>query len=214
MTIAELYAKYAETDNGYTPIMPENGIFYFTEGTGLYYIDYVNNLTYHFYFNETQAATLGITLEDFIANITNYIQAGDKDSYSKLANDIINGNVVSTNDATKSVKIKDLATGDSHTVIIHDVPLSEWTVDGKRYYGYTNDLSSIDRFYTEDGDTEVTSVTPSAISFVIYKNNTSGINHITTPTNKVLDQSYYSITDNGDNTEILPIMKNSLLISY
>jgi hypothetical protein len=201
ITLHDLYVKYAKTSDGYTYTIPNDGVFYFAESSEFVYIDYQNNKTYTFIYEEAYWYTVGSTVDDFRVELIDKINTNN---YLDIVSNQFDGCIVSFNSSSKTLAVINLV---NMSVNYHEVNTesTSWTgSDGKLYYGSPLDLSTLDYIGTIDGEYEVTSVSGSAISFDLYMNNQTGINRVELKdNNEVLPTNYYNVIYNNDNTAVI-----------
>ena len=125
----------------------------------------------------------------------------------------VNGMIVSYNNTTRTICVKDLVNCETHVIQTMDSPATEWEEDGKIYYGYPSNPESLNVIYTKDGMAEINLKTfsDSSITFMVYMNNVESINRICHHKSaKELDTSYYSVVYHENN--MADVIFNQLFI--
>ena len=197
MTLEELYTKYGKTTDGYTYTIPENGVFYFDAGTELVYVDYQNNKTYLFAYEDAY----GLALDDFKTSILDKINASN---YLDVVSVHFSGCIVSYNSAEKTLCIFDPTTRNIAYFTKRITLVTKWTTDGKIYYGNPEDPSSLNYIFTDYGTSSTINVINNATSLDLYMNNATEVNKVVFKGTTIsLDNSYYTVDYKEDNTAII-----------
>ncbi len=205
ITIQELYNKYAKTTDGYevsiSPDVNETGLIslYLPAMYAVVIVDVNENITV--VYDDNSAGYY--TGQEGYDSSQEIILEG-KPFYPV---DVVQGMIVYYNNTAKSIVIDDLTTLNTTTITTENSSLTKWQdLSGNWYFGFPTNLSSLDEIRTENGLAEVSTsaVSGSAITFKLYMNNTEGVNRICfAGTADILNVSYYTVTDNGDNTSVI-----------
>lgn len=229
MTLESLYEKYVYKEEGYSYTLPSDGVFFFEAASEFVYIDYEDNKTYTFIYDEAYYSTVGLDLvkfkEELLWGINNrntpVVIDGEEveDMIENVYTSKFNGFLVSFNSSTKTLAIADINTVNITFSQIMDSELTKWQNElGEWYYGYPSDISTLDWIRTDNGETKISTstVSGSAITFdfKLYNNNTDGVKLVCfSGSQDELDVKYYDVNNHEDNTSTI-IFNNDFVMDY
>ena len=211
MSLQELYDKYAHGDNGYEYSYVDGGPFmldFDRMETFLYVIPEENRVDF---FDDNSDGKYNYRPDFEEKRTILHNRYGEEVETYYIGS--VNGMIVSYNNTTRTICVKDLVNCETHFIQTMDSPATEWEEDGKIYYGYPSNPESLNVIYTKDGMAEINLKTfsDSSITFMVYMNNVESINRICHHKSaKELDTSYYSVVYHENN--MADVIFNQLFI--